>query len=80
VEALLEFAYQVTRHFDRSFLDLPRPAAGNQGDLRSQMSQTLEKLVRGSLDLCITDTQLHPRAENEEKQLVAIIEWLRKRI
>ncbi len=78
VEALLEFAYQATRHFDREFLSLPNPSPDDLVSHRRQMTQTLENLVRGSLDLCITDTQLHPRAENEEKQLIEIIEWLRK--
>lgn len=80
VEALLEFAYQAARPFEPDFLGTPRPPAGERVALRQQMNQALENLVRGTLDLCITNTQLHPRAENEEKQLIEIIEWIRKQM
>jgi len=75
-QALREFAYSAARRFPAEFMEMPRPTSPD--DRRDQMRESLELMLRGTLDHCVTDTMLHQRLVGEEAQLVAIIDWLRR--
>jgi hypothetical protein len=41
------------------------------------INQTLEYMVRGTLDQCLRDSELHQRLSKEKQELVTLIEWIR---
>ncbi|HJS29757.1 MAG TPA: hypothetical protein VJ768_09055 [Anaerolineales bacterium] len=50
----------------------------NMPELLPDEADTLELLVRGSLNLCNRDSELRPRLTTEKTQLIELIEWIRR--
>jgi hypothetical protein len=75
-QAQRDFAFRAARQFTNDVLRSARP--GNADSRRGQMRASLELMLRGTLDQCVSDTMLHQRLVGEEAQLVAIIDWLRR--
>ncbi len=71
--ALLEFADAASQFLGPIVID-----NANMPELLPDLSDSLEFLVRGSLNQSIRDPKLHPRLTSEKTHLVELIEWIRR--
>jgi hypothetical protein len=71
--ALLEFAQTTSRELGQHLLHLPEDSQETP-----TLPQTLEYLVRGTLEKCVRDPDLHQRLTNEKADLADLIEWIRR--
>jgi hypothetical protein len=73
--AIERFAASATGLFDAETLSLPQPT--QLEDQFFQMKITLDRLLRGTLQLCILDPQLRQRLGADLSSLSEIINWIR---